>query len=140
MKMMIIRLILCFLLIPIAIADTMPTLVLSFADASYAVELADTPAAHELVKRLPVTVRMSDLNDNEKYGDLPSPLPTRAQAVGSIRTGDLMLFTPTCLVLFYKDFRTVYRYTPVGRIVNPAGLQEALGAGDVEITLRVAQR
>lgn len=101
----------------------------------FTVELADTPAARELAARLPVSLRMVDLNDNEKYGELPQGLPTQAEAVGSIRTGDLMLFTPTCLVLFYKDFRTPYRYTRVGRVRGAAALPAALGRGSVQIEL-----
>ena len=128
-------LLILLLLAPLTLANTMPRITLTFGDHSYDVELADTEAAHELLRRLPLTLRMADLNDNEKYGDLPRPLPTQSRSIGSIRTGDLMLFTSTCLVLFYKDFRTIYRYTPVGRVLHPQGLAEALGSGDVQITL-----
>ena len=112
---------------------------LIFGSHTYNVALADTDAARELVHRLPLRLRMADLNDNEKYGDLPKGLPTQSRSIGSIRTGDLMLFTPTCLVLFYKDFRTIYRYTPVGRIIHAEGLAEALGSGDVVVTLKACE-
>lgn len=122
-------------LLPLTQAAPMPHIVLRFNGHEYLVEPADTAAAHELLRQLPLKLRMADLNDNEKYGDLPKALPTQAQSVGSIHTGDLMLFTSSCLVLFYKDFRTHYRYTPLGRITQPAGLAEALGSGDVVVTL-----
>ena len=109
---------------------------LTVGEATYTVDLADTPAARELAARLPLSLHMADLNANEKYGDLEEPLPTQAEAVGSIRAGDLMLFTPTCLVLFYKDFRTPYRYTRVGRVRGAASLPAALGRGSVQIHLR----
>lgn len=128
-----------FFINSLAFADKMSDMVLEVEGVSYEVELADTPAARELLKRLPLQVSMSDLNANEKYGDLPEPLPTHAQAVGSIRTGDVMLFTPTCLVLFYKDFRTIYRYTPIGRVKKPDGLAKLLGRGDVLIRLSPAE-
>lgn len=113
-------------------------ILLTIGDSTYTVDLADTPAARELASRLPVSLHMVDLNANEKYGDLPEPLPTQAEAIGSIRTGDLMLFTPTCLVLFYKDFRTPYRYTRVGRVRDAASLPADLGRGSVRIRLHAA--
>lgn len=114
----------------------MSRVILSFGSHSYEVMPADTKAARELLKRLPLTLRMADLNNNEKYGDLPRPLPAESRAIGTIRTGDLMLFTNACLVLFYKDFRTMYRYTPLGHLVGAEELAAALGSGEVTITLR----
>lgn len=118
------------------VAEAMPEIILAFDEHEYAVELADSAAAQALLQRLPITLTMVDLNDNEKYGDLETPLPTKAQSVGSVQTGDIMLFTPTCLVLFYKNFRTGYRYTPLGRVKNAGNLSAALGSGDVTVTLR----
>ena len=115
--------------------NTMPQIALLFDDHRYTVALEDTAAARELLTRLPFTLRMADLNNNEKYGDLPRVLPTQPLSIGNIRTGDLMLFASNCLVLFYKDFRTTYRYTPVGRVLHPQGLAEALGSGTVSVTL-----
>lgn len=132
-------LILIVLLTPLTIAETMPQITLEFGSHSYAVELADTAAARELLGRLPVRLRMADLNDNEKYGDLTKPLPTASQSIGRIRTGDIMLFTSTCLVLFYKDFRTMYRYTPVGRVLGAETLAADLGGGDVVVTLKACE-
>lgn len=133
-----------FLLIPLLLimtphataADTPATISLVVGESTFTVELADTPAARELARRLPMSIPMVDLNANEKYGELDAPLPTRAEGVGSIRTGDLMLFTPTCLVLFYKDFRTPYHYTRVGRVRSAGALPAALGRGAVQVHLR----
>lgn len=125
-----------FILAQLVYADTMPHIILQVGSRSFDVELADTPAAKALLPRLPITLDLTDLNANEKYGDLPEGLPTRAEAVGSIRAGDIMLFTPTCFVLFYKSFRTPYRYTRLGRIPDADSLPAALGRGDVTITLR----
>lgn len=113
----------------------MPQIILRIGQSRYHVQLADTAAARELVQQLPITLAMTDLNANEKYGDLPQPLPTASRSIGHIHTGDLMLFTPTCLVLFYKDFRTSYHYTPVGRVLQADSLPATLGRGDVSITL-----
>lgn len=97
---------------------------------SFPVALSETPAAQALLARLPMTVRMAELNGNEKYCSLPAPLPADPQRLGSIRAGDLMLFGTDCLVLFYESFPTRYRYTPLGRVTDPDGLAEALGSGD----------
>ena len=117
-----------------AVLQSMEILV---GDTSFTVQLADTEAARELARQLPLELAMQELNGNEKYGNLPSSLPTDAIRPDAIRTGDLMLFGSDCLVLFYKDFSTSYSYTPIGRVDDPRGLPEALGTGQVAVTFRV---
>lgn len=82
---------------------------------------------------LPLTVNMAELNSNEKYFDLPNPLPTNASVGGAIKNGDLMLYGSNTLVLFYKNFNTSYSYSKLGNIDNPTGLAEALGNGNVVV-------
>lgn len=99
--------------------------------------LYDNETAKALVERLPLTLDMGEMNGNEKYYYLDSSLPTDASNPGRIRNGDLMLYGSDCLVLFYEDFSTVYRYTPLGRVDNPAGLAGALGGGNVTVTFQI---
>ena len=86
-----------------------------------------------------MTAEMNELNGNEKYYYLNDTLSVDAQKPDFIRTGDLVLYGYNCLVLFYKDFRTSYSYTPLGRIENPQGLETALGNGNAEVTFRLAE-
>ena len=99
--------------------------------------LQDNASTQALIAQMPFTVTMSEMNGNEKYYYLPASLPTQAQSIGAIHTGDLMLFGSDCLVLFYEDFRTSYRYTRLGSVSNPEGLSEALSRGNVQVTFQL---
>ena len=96
--------------------------------------LLNNETALEFKKILPLKIRMIELNGNEKYSYLTKPLPASPKNITEIKTGDLMLFSDDCLVLFYKDFKTSYRYTPIGRLRNPQKLSEILGKDSVEIS------
>ena len=102
---------------------------------SFGVSLCDSGPAKALAKLAPFSAAMRDLNGNEKYFYMPSPIPPDPRAVKSINAGDIMLFGPDCLVIFYKSFRTSYSYTRLGRVEDPADLPRALGRGDVKVTL-----
>lgn len=99
-----------------------------------AVTLADNASAHAFALRLPLTLRMEELNGNEKYAYIESALPTDSARPGTIRAGDLMLFGSDCLVLFYETFSSQYAYTRLGRLDDPASLAAAVGAGSVTVT------
>jgi hypothetical protein len=76
---------------------------------------------------------MSDLNNNEKHVSLPRALPANASRPGTIRSGDLMLYGTDTLVVFYLTFDSSYSYTRLGRVDDPAGLAQTLGARNVRI-------
>ena len=95
--------------------------------------LATNEAAAAFRALLPVTLTMHDVNQNEKAYDLAKCLPSADAKPGSIRAGDLMLWSSQTVVVFYKSFPTSYSYTRLGRVDDPTGLAESLGAGDVTV-------
>ncbi|MFQ7746669.1 MAG: cyclophilin-like fold protein [Eubacteriales bacterium] len=115
----------------------MPTLCLAVHGAEYPVTLRDSPSTRALVRQLPMTLTLAELNGNEKYARLPEALPTDAIQPGALQTGDLMLYGANCLVLFYQSFPSSYSYTPLGQIEHPDGLASVLGAGSVTVTLSI---
>lgn len=87
--------------------------------------------------KLPLSLAMLELNGNEKYAQLPADLPTSTADVGTIHEGDLMLWGANTLVVFYKTFKTSYRYSKLGRIDNPRGLAAAVGSRNVTISFEM---
>ncbi len=96
--------------------------------------LLDNNAAKALKEMLPLTINMVELNNNEKYYDLPNSLPTKPFNPITINNGDLMLYGSKTLVLFYKTFSTSYSYTKLGTVNDTTGLALALGSGNVTVT------
>jgi hypothetical protein len=110
--------------------------------STFQATLLSNPTVTAFKARLTLTVSMSELNGNEKLYDFPTspnegPLPTNSANPRTINTGDLMLYGSNTLVLFYKTFPTVYSYTKLGQIDNPAGLERALGSGSVTVTFEL---
>lgn len=101
----------------------------------YEVKLYQNETVKALLKKLPMTLTMTELNGNEKYVYLDDQLPTNEQAIQTIHKGDLMLFGDHCLVLFYKDFQTHFQYTPIGRIKEVNDLKQNLGEENIKIEI-----
>jgi len=101
--------------------------------AVFTATLYDNPSANAFKALLPLSINMTELNNNEKYFDLPNPLPTNVSIGGHIKIGDITLYGNNTLVLFYKNFNTSYSYTKLGYIDNPTELSTALGNGNVVV-------
>ncbi|MBE1237578.1 hypothetical protein IHV25_07945 [Phaeovibrio sulfidiphilus] len=99
----------------------------------FSVTLADTDAARAFEALVPLVLKTRDLNRNEKYGDLPRALPRADHRPGQIETGDLMLWDGGTLVLFYRTFESTWPYTRLGRVDDPAALEQVLGGGAVRL-------
>ena len=95
--------------------------------------LENNSSTQELVKKLPLDVEMTELNGNEKYFKFNENFPSADKNIGEIHVGDLMLYSSSYLVLFYKNFPTSYKYTRLGKIENPENLSEILGSGNVRV-------
>ncbi len=54
-----------------------------------------------------------------------------------MQEGDFMIYDSRCLVLFYENFETDYKYTPLGKISNTAGSKETLGIGTVSVSFQI---
>lgn len=107
---------------------------------TFTATLEDNDTTKALLKQLPLTIDMSDLNGNEKYNNLLVNLRVdTSTSPGRINEGDLMLYSNNCLVLFYKTFNTSYSYVKLGHIDNTTGLTEELGSGSVKVTFSVSE-
>lgn len=116
--------------------DTMEIKIL-IGTSSFLATLENNATAKAFIERLPLTITMPDLNNNEKYFDFTDGLPANASNPGTIQKGDLMLYGSNTLVLFYKTFSTSYNYTRIGKINDLKGLAKALGAGKVDVTFEL---
>ncbi len=99
--------------------------------------LYDNATANKFKSMFPITLKMTELNNNEKYADIPGDLNTNPIKPGKIETGDIMIYDKNTLVLFYKSFRTEYSYTKIGQIKDPNGLAAALGSIDRVISFEL---
>lgn len=107
---------------------------ISIGSISFNATLEDNATVTAFKALLPMTVSMSEMNGNEKYYYLQENLPTASSNPDTIRTGDLMLYGSSCVVLFYETFSTSYSYTRLGRVDNPSRLASTLGSGNVTVT------
>ncbi|GHV46557.1 hypothetical protein AGMMS49546_34790 [Spirochaetia bacterium] len=104
-------------------------------DIQFSATLYDNETAKNFFSMLPLTIKMTELNGNEKYYNfLQNISKDTAQNTGTINAGDIMLYSTNCIVLFYKTFSTNYSYIKIGYINNTKGLETALGKGNIEIT------
>lgn len=77
----------------------------TIGDHTFPATLQDSPAAHDLLAQLPLTVEMTDHAGVEKTGPLPGPLSLEGQPGGADPdVGDVGYYAPgNDLVLYYGD-------------------------------------
>lgn len=97
-------------------------------------ENSTVDALCELLKKGPLTLTMSDYANMEKGADLGTTLPRNDQPMNT-RPGDIILYQGRTLVIYYDT--NSWSLTPIGKIknVDESTLRQALGTGDVSVTL-----
>lgn len=104
---------------------------------SFVATLYDNETVKAFAALLPLTIKMNELNGNEKYHYLSENLPASPSNTSTIQNGDLMLYGSNCIVLFYETFNTSYSYTKIGTVDNPTGLKNALGQNNPTVTFEL---
>ncbi len=108
---------------------------LTVGGKTFAAKLYDNQTARALVKKMPMTFSMKELNGNEKYYYFDTELPTKEISPKKIQAGDIKLYGSDCLVVFYKTHSTSYQYTSVGYVEDVTGFAKAVGTGNVTVTV-----
>ena len=108
-------------------------------DTIFTATLADNSsvdALKELMADGSLTLKMSDYANMEKGADLGVTLPQNNEQM-STQAGDLILYQGRTLVIYYDT--NSWSLTPIGKIdnVDAEALREALGTGDVTVTLSI---
>lgn len=91
-------------------------------------------ALMELVRKAPLTIRMSMYGGFEQVGPIGQSLP-RNDDQTTTQAGDIVLYSGNQIVVFYGS--NSWAYTRLGHIIDKTRqeLKELLGNGDVEITI-----
>lgn len=116
-------------------ADTEVKINVQIGSSTFIATLEENAAVDALIAMIeqgPVTIKMSDYSGFEKVGALGFGLPTNDSQT-TTQAGDIVLYQGNQLVIFYGS--NTWSYTMLGRIDGLTGLEEALGSGDVTVTL-----
>ena len=110
---------------------------LQIGDYIFTATLADNSSAKALKEMLeegPITINMRDYANMEKVGPLGANLPRNDEQI-TTEPGDLILYQGNAFVIYYAP--NSWNFTRIGKIddVTQEKLKEALGNGDVKVTL-----
>lgn len=112
---------------------------LQLGEHTFTASLEGNDAAAALTSLLedgPLEVGLRDYAGFEKVGPLGISLPA-SDSLLTTRAGDIVLYQGDQIVLFYGA--NTWQYTLLGRIDDITGWAEALGDGDVTMTLSLAK-
>lgn len=118
-----------------SVEDTAMKMKIEVNGSLFTATLADNAAVDALVDWVeegPVTLELSDYAGFEKVGPLGRSLPA-SDSQTITHAGDIVLYQGDQIVLFYGS--NSWSYTRLGRIDDLTGWEDALGGGDVTITL-----
>ena len=108
-------------------------------DTTFTATLAENSsvdALKELMADGPLTLNMSDYASMEKGADLGVTLPQNNEQMNT-QAGDIILYQGRTFAIYYDT--NSWSLTPIGKIdnVDAEELREALGTGDVTVTLSI---
>lgn len=115
------------------------TFYLTVEGVTFPATFADNQGAEALADLLtdgPLTLSLEDYGGFEKVGSLGQSLPTSNTHM-STQSGDIVLYQGKQIVLFYGS--NAWSYTRLGQVTDLTGWQEALGHGDVTVTLSLSK-
>ena len=118
-----------------SVEDTAMKMKIEVTGSLFTATLADNAAADALVDWVeegPVTLELSDYAGFEKVGPLGRSLPA-SDSQTTTHAGDIVLYQGDQIVLFYGS--NSWSYTRLGHIDDLTGWEDALGGGDVTVTL-----
>ena len=106
-------------------------------DKVFTASLENNSSADALLQLLsegPITISMRDYGNMEKVGALNTSLPTNDEHI-TTEAGDIILYQGNALVIYYAP--NTWNFTKLGKIndVTAEELMEALGDGNVSVTL-----
>lgn len=113
----------------------MRRLVVTVGERAFSTTLEQGEAVDALVEMLgegPLTLELSDYGGFEKVGALGVELPTDDERT-TTQAGDIVLYQGKQIVVFYGS--NTWSYTRLAHVDDLDGWQEALGSGDVTLTL-----
>ena len=116
------------------------TLVINGAEpAQYPMTILDTTCGRAFYNSLPRVLYLNDRDRNTKVATEENYETgyTRDDEYkpGSLVSGDFMLYGVDRYELIYKDHKTGFSYTRLGRVIDPKGLETALGSGSISVTI-----
>ena len=112
------------------------TVIISLNNKDHQLKTENNATVKALYQRLPLRMNMHDLNGNEKYYNLPKKLPSNDKKIKNIKKGDVLLYNSNCIVIFYKDIKTSYKYTRIGHIKDFSKLATNFSADDITVVIK----
>ncbi len=97
-----------------------------------------TEAIKSMLAEGPITIEMSDYGNMEKVGSFETSLPRNDEQI-TTEPGDLILYQGKAFVIYYAP--NSWSFTRIGKInnVTQEELKQALGTGEVTVTLSLAR-
>ena len=93
-------------------------------------------AFYNLLKKAPVTIKMSDYNNFEKYGPIGTSLPRNDTQI-TTTASDIILYQGNQIAIYYDT--NSWNFTQLGKVdgVTQAELKRILGKGNVTAVFEI---